>query len=163
VFFIFTSVSSVSTCPSVFLFSSFCLSSLGPPSPCVLSCLCNFPFVPLSFSHSFLAFLCPVDNFPHYVSFYPFYFVSFFYVTLFSFTLFLPLSSFFNKKKNVGFSDFRKTCLCSPFQILTNLTDFHETVMISFHFKTLRTQNSSCPTISINKLAVALNFQDAAE
>jgi hypothetical protein len=86
-------------------------------------------------------------------------------MALFSFTFFLPLSSFFNKKKNVGFADYRMSCLClcSPVQILTNLTDFCESFMTSSHFKTLRTQNSSCPIISINKMAVALNFLDAAE
>ena len=77
-FCIFTSVSSVSAYPSVLLFSSFLLSSLGPPSPCVLSHLCNFPFVPLSISHSFLASLCPVDNFLYYLSSYPFYFTYYF-------------------------------------------------------------------------------------
>jgi hypothetical protein len=53
-------------------------------------------------------------------------------------------------------------CLCFPFQYSTSLTDFHESFVTSLHLKTLRTQNSSYPTISINKMAVALNFQDAA-
>jgi len=34
--------------------------------------------------------------------------------------------------------------------------------MASFHFKTLRTRNSSCSTVSINKMTIALNIQDAA-
>jgi hypothetical protein len=152
----FTSVSPVSACPSVLLFSSLCLSSLGPPSPCVLSRLCNFPFVPLSFSHSFLSSLCPVDNFLYYLSFYPFYFIYYFlscFPLLFSFLCHL----FLNKKKNVGFANYRISCLCSPVQILTNLTEFCESVMKWSHFQTLRTQNSSCPKISINKMAVVLN------
>ena len=55
-------------------------------------------------------------------------------------------------------------CVCVfPFQIFHNLTGSHQPVMASLHFKTLRTQNSSCATISINNMAVELNFQEAAE
>ena len=85
--------SSVSAFPSIFIFSSFCLSSFRSFLYLCLSRLRNFPFVPLSVYHSFIPFLGPTDNYPSYFTLCPFYFVYFFLLHDLFFLYFFP--SFF--------------------------------------------------------------------
>jgi hypothetical protein len=73
-----------------YLLSVFC--RLSPSSSCVFSRLCNFPFVPLSFSHSFLLFLCPADNF-QFISRFILFILCFFLLHYLVFLSFFP--SFF--------------------------------------------------------------------